>query len=105
MQFLNSRFNMVLRLKDILKERNLSLTKFSAMVGISQSNLSNYLNGNISPKLDTLEKIAGCLGVDVTELFRKKEDFEIFVRYNGVDYPLTTDDLRRIIERKENNGH
>lgn len=96
---------MVLRLKDILKERNLSLTKFSAMVGISQSNLSNYLNGNISPKLDTLEKIAGCLGVDVTELFRKKEDFEIFVRYNGVDYPLTTDDLRRIIERKENNGH
>ena len=96
---------MVLHLKYILKERNLSLTKFSAMVGISQSNLSNYLNGNISPKLDTLEKIARCLGVDVTELFRKKEDFEIFVRFNGVDYPITTDDLRRIIESKDNNGH
>lgn len=105
MPFLNSFYNMVLRLKEILKERNLSLTKFSTMVGISQSNLSNYLNGNISPKLDTLEKIADCLCIEVTELFRKKDDFEIFVRYNGVYYPITANDLRTIIENKDNHGH
>ena len=98
-------FNMSLRLKEILKERNLSITKFSTMVGISQSNLSNYINGNISPKLDTLEKIAECLGVDVTELFKRKEDMEILVRFNGVDYPITTDDLRKIIDNKGNHEY
>lgn len=96
---------MSLRLKEILKERNLSITKFSTMVGISQSNLSNYINGNISPKLDTLEKIAECLGVDVTELFKRKEDMEILVRFNGVDYPITTDDLKKIIDNKNNHEY
>lgn len=93
---------MVLRLKEILKERNLSITKFSAMVGISQPNLSNYLNGNVSPKLDTLEKIAECLDIDVTELFRKENDIEFFVRYNGSEYSITSMDLIRIIENKKN---
>lgn len=98
-------FDMTLRLKEILKERKLSITKFSSMVGISQSNLSNYINGNISPKLETLEKIADCLGIEVTELFRRKEDFEILIRYNGVEYPITSSDIRSIINKKENNEH
>ena len=98
-------FNMTLRLKEILKERNLSITKFSTMVGISQSNLSNYINGNISPKLDTLEKIAECLGIEVTELFKRKEDMEILVRFNGTEYPITTDDIKKIIDNKSNHEY
>ena len=46
---------------------------FAQMSGISQSNLSNYLNGNISPTLDTLKKMAFFLEIDVVELFKEKE--------------------------------
>lgn len=92
---------MVLRLKEILNERNIGITKFAAMVGISQPNLSNYLNGNVSPTLETLEKIARCLEIDVADLFRRKEDLEIFIRYNGKEYPITSRDIIKIIESKE----
>lgn len=63
---------MDLRLKEILAQRGITLKDFSQMSGISQSNLSNYLNGNISPTLDTLKRIASHLGIEVVELFRKR---------------------------------
>lgn len=72
-----------LRLKDILKQRNLTLEAFSEMVGISKSNLSNYINGNISPTLETLEKISSSLNIEITELFKENDDFQLMAKYNG----------------------
>lgn len=63
---------MELRLKEILSQRGITLKDFAISSGISQSNLSNYLNGNISPTLDTLKKIAASLNIDVVELLKKK---------------------------------
>ena len=92
---------MELRLKEILAQKGITLKDFAAMSGISQSNLSNYINGNISPTLDTLKKIASHLGIDVVELFREKENVELFCKYNGVMYPITKEDLITIINRKQ----
>lgn len=94
----------MIRLKDILKERNLTLSAFAEQVGISQSNLSNYANGNISPTLETLEKIAKALNISVTELFKEKETLEFQIKYNGKVYAIDKDNLIEIIKQKEENG-
>ena len=47
-----------LRLREILAKRGITLKDFAAQSGLSQSNLSNYINGKISPTLDTVSRIA-----------------------------------------------
>ena len=91
---------MDLRLKEILAQRGITLKEFAQSSGISQSNLSNYLNGNISPSLDTLKKIATNLNVDVVELFREKDEVEIYAKYDGILYPINKSDILDIISKK-----
>ena len=88
---------MDLRLKEILAQRGITLKEFAQSSGISQSNLSNYLNGNISPTLDTLKKIATNLNVDVVELFREKDEVEIYAKYDGILYTINKSDILEII--------
>ena len=91
---------MDLRLKEILAQRGIKLKEFAQSSGISQSNLSNYLNGNISPTLDTLKRIATNLNVDVVELFREKDEVEIYAKYDGILYPINKSDILDIISKK-----
>ena len=91
---------MDLRLKEILAQRGITLKEFAQSSGISQSNLSNYLNGNISPTLDTLKKIATNLNVEVVELFREKDEVEIYAKYDGILYPINKSDILDIISKK-----
>jgi len=97
-----SLFDMEIRLKEILAQRGITLKDFAQSSGISQSNLSNYLNGNISPTLDTLKKIASFLDIDVVELFREKDDIELYAKHDGKLYPISKDDILRMIEKKKN---
>ena len=100
--YLPSKINwMELRLKEILAQKGITLKDFAATSGISQSNLSNYINGNISPTLDTLKKIASHLGIDVVELFREKENVELFCKYNGVMYTISKDDIINLLKSKQ----
>ena len=92
---------MELRLKEILTQRGITLKDFASMSGISQSNLSNYLNGNISPTLDTLKKIANNLDIDVVELFKEKDDIEFYAKCDGILYPISKDDILSVILKKK----
>lgn len=92
---------MVLRLKEILNQRGIKLKDFALQSGISQSNLSNYINGNISPTLDTLEKIASNLDIDVVQLFKEKSDIELYAKYDGKLYPISKEDIINIITKKK----
>lgn len=91
---------MELRIKEILSQRGITLRDFAMSSGISQSNLSNYLNGNISPTLDTLKKIAAHLGIDVVELFREKEEVELYAKYKGEMYHISKEDIISIIKNR-----
>lgn len=91
---------MNLRLKEILAQRGITLKEFAQSSGISQSNLSNYLNGNISPTLDTLKKIAMNLNIDVVELFREKDEVEIYAKHDGILYQINKSDILDIISKK-----
>jgi transcriptional regulator with XRE-family HTH domain len=93
---------MELRLKEILAQRGVTLKDFAQTSGISQSNLSNYLNGNISPTLDTLKKIASFLDIDIVELFKEKDSIELYIKHEGVLYPISKEDILNVIEKKKN---
>lgn len=92
---------MELRLKEILIQKGITLKDFSAQSGISQSNLSNYINGNISPTLDTLNRIASGLNINIVELFKEKDDVEFYAKLNGILYPITKEDIVKIIVSKK----
>jgi len=91
---------MLEHLRDILKERGLTLKAFSDISGISQPNLSNYINGNISPTLDTLDKIAKSLDLEVQDLFHQRDSVVIFAKVNGRSYRITEQDILEIIKTK-----
>lgn len=92
---------MDLKLKEILAQRGITLKDFAASSGISQSNLSNYLNGNISPTLDTLKKMATTLNIELSELFKEKNDVELYVKLDGILYPISKKDIVEIISKKK----
>lgn len=65
---------MELLIKDVLTEKNTSLTELARISGIEKSNLSAIANGKKNPTVDTLEKIADGLGVPISRLFEKPND-------------------------------
>lgn len=96
---------MALRLREILKERNLTVAQFADMSGMSQSNISNYMNGNISPTLDTLYKLSNALGVEITELFKKKEEIKLFIEYEGEKVEISASELLCYVKNKFSKGN
>lgn len=91
---------MAFRLREILKERGVTVGQFAEQSGISQSNLSNYMGGKISPTLDTLTKIADALDVDITELFKKEEEVILVAKYEGKEVTISNQDLINFIKNK-----
>ena len=92
---------MVFRLREILKDKNMTIGQLSEISGISQSNLSNYMSGKISPTLDTLNKLASALDIELVDLFRKKEDIVLMVRYNDELIEINKKDLIDFIIQKK----
>lgn len=67
---------MALRIKEVCKEKNISLAEVAKQIGISPITLSQSLNGN--PTLARLTEVAGVLGVDVSELFERPVSNEVY---------------------------
>ena len=63
---------MDLRVKEVCKEKGISITGLADKMNISKVTLSQAINGN--PTVSTLEKIAAALGVSFIELFVAKGD-------------------------------
>ena len=95
---------MKLRLREILKDKSLTLKAFSELSGISQPNLSNYINGNVSPTLEMLNRIANTLNIPLTELFEEQDDIQIYVRYKGNMYNVSSKDIINFITSTSQNG-
>ena len=84
-----------------MAQKGVTLKEFSATSGISQSNLSNYINGNISPTLDTLNKIAHHLNIEVVDLFKERNEVEFYAKLDGRLYPINRTDIIDIITKKK----
>ncbi len=61
-------------LASIRKEKGMSARRLSDLSGISKTHILNIENGNTSPTIDCLCKLACALRVDVRELFSCRED-------------------------------
>ena len=58
---------MSLRIKEVIKEKGLTVNKLAEKMNINRVGLSRHINGN--PSVEVLEKIASALDVHVVELF------------------------------------
>ena len=59
--------NMALRIKELCKEKQITMKEIAEKLGINPITLSQSLNGN--PTLSRLQEVASILGVSVPELF------------------------------------
>ncbi|WP_294590367.1 helix-turn-helix transcriptional regulator [uncultured Phocaeicola sp.] len=79
---------MNLRIKDVIKEKGMTITELADKMGINRVNLSSMVNGN--PTVETLNKIADAIGCPVTELFEqpKKNSLSITCPHCGKEIEI-----------------
>lgn len=67
---------MALRIKEICKQKGISMGEIAERIGISPVNLSASINGN--PTLNRLQEVADILGVDVPDLFERTDKPNVY---------------------------
>ena len=80
---------MNLRVVEICKQHGLTQTELAEKIGLSRVGLAKSINGN--PTLDTLNRIAKALEVEVWELFTEspgESEISGFVKAKGVIYEI-----------------
>ncbi|WP_034917842.1 helix-turn-helix domain-containing protein [Gillisia sp. CAL575] len=71
----------ILRLKEILKAKEVTGKDLAEKVGVSTVSMSNIVSGNSFPKPDLLRSIAEVLDVDIRELFYPTKETKTEVIY------------------------
>ena len=64
------------RMRELRKERHLTMKELGQKVGMSESTISLYETGKHDPDLETLNRIADALGVTVDELLGRSAGTE-----------------------------
>lgn len=59
---------MKILLDKIMYEKNLSIRQVSIMTGVSKSAINKIMNGEVSPTIDTLERLAKGLKIRISDL-------------------------------------
>ena len=71
----------MLRIKEVIKEKGLTVKEVAEKLGMSSPSLSDAINGN--PTADKLERIAQSLDVPITELFEQPASDVVNCPYCG----------------------
>lgn len=88
-----------MRIKDVCKEKGITVSQLAEKMGIKQESLSRAINGN--PTLETLGKIANALEVDITDLFTPSSTGGIIgvIRIGDTNYNINSvSDLARLLD-------
>lgn len=96
---------MNLRVKDLCKQQGITLSDLADRMNMKRESLSRAINGN--PTLESLEKIAKALEVDITELFTVAND-ELYgiIIYKGEHYRIDSlNSLKAIIKTIEDGAN
>ena len=89
-----------LRIKEVCKEKGVKVMDLSTMIGVSQTNTSNIINGKVNPSLETLEKIASALNVSITELFEEPTNINGYIELDGTIHKVTSkEDIKKLAEK------
>lgn len=89
---------MKLSVKEICKKKGLTIQDLADKMEMKRESLSRAINGN--PTLETLEKIASALEVDITELFTSSSGSIIgVIRIKDTNYNINSvSDLSRLLD-------
>lgn len=91
---------MELRIKDILREKGLTIKDVADRMGTDSSNLASALKkGN--PKLSMLEDVANAIGCDITELFKPNEEAANAPKGGGQTLVLIDGEAYRLTKAKD----
>lgn len=91
------------RIKEILKEKGMTMLQLAEELGIHRTNLFTSLSGN--PTLSRLEEIAKILDVKLTDLFKEDEGVKEkklmgFVEYDDKIYKINAvEDLEEVLNK------
>ena len=89
-----------LRVKEIIREKGMTMQEVSDKIGIVRDTLTRQINGN--PTIETLQKIADALDVSVPELFAPQSgsNFTALIDNNGELKRFdSAEELRRFLEK------
>ena len=79
-------------MRNIRKQKSMTLQQLADILGCSQQNISQYESGKRTPKLKNIQKIADALNVNVNDLLENPlDDSPIYKAYkntNSLDLPL-----------------
>lgn len=73
----------------------------AAQIGTSQSNVSEIEKGKHNPTMDTLQRVAVALHVDISELFEPSSRDEAFRRFLSAYDRLSAEERVKIVELAE----
>ena len=93
---------MGLRIKELCKEKHITMIEIADRIGINAVTLSQSLNGN--PTLSRLQQVADVLGVSVPDLFVKPDSKSIFgcLYVNGAPHIVNNkDDVLNLLKEIE----
>ncbi len=86
-------------IKRIRKKRGFTQKELGILCDINEANIRKYENNRQNPKIETLQKIANALEVNVTELLDLPQ-----LQNNFKDMPLEEQNINNIISMIENLG-
>lgn len=91
----------ILRIKDLLKEKNITAKSLAEDIGISENSLSLAINGKTQPRFELLQKIAERLDVELWQLFTGSEDsITGILEYKGTIHRIQTKkDLEKLLKK------
>lgn len=89
------------RIKELCQSKGFTQKELADKMGISDISLNKTLRGDY-PQLQSLERIANALDIDISELFvRNTPDSEVngYVKVKGTLYEVHSfEDLRKLLE-------
>lgn len=93
----------IFKIKEILKDRGMTMQQLAERLGIHRTNLSTSLSGN--PTLSRLEDIAIILDVQLKDLFKEDEGvcqkkLNGFVEFDGEIFRINAvEDLEELLKK------
>lgn len=89
----------MLRVKEIAKEKGITIADVAKRMGILPPALSRIINGS-NTTVETLQRIADALDVTIPELFEEKKEISILLEFKGETKRITETDLIKLFKEK-----
>lgn len=91
----------MLRVKEIAKEKGITIADVAKRMGILPPALSRIINGS-NTTVETLQRIADALEVTIPELFEEKKEISILIEYQGETKRVTESDIIKLFKSSDN---